>query len=235
MEPYEFWIDLTPDGNRPESLIHCSQDDIGRPFLGHIQYRGDDFTIPSGSSVELHLTKPDGNYKVSPIAFSGSEVYFELEEQMAVVHGKCITEIVFNLPTGERLGTKNFYLVVEQGAIDGGTPSESELSWLEETADNARRAETAAKIAGPAATAAAASATAAAGSAQTASQKALQASEDAERAEQLVTAAQEVIERAEAAAESAEEAAEQAAAAAQVPWSVANGKVCITYKKEVEA
>ena len=222
MEPYEFWIDLTPDGNRPESLIHCSQDDIGRPFLGHIQYRGDDFTIPSGSSVELHLTKPDGNYKVSPIAFSGSEVYFELEEQMAVVHGKCITEIVFNLPTGERLGTKNFYLVVEQGAIDGGTPSESELSWLEETA-------------GPAATAAAASATAAAGSAQTASQKALQASEDAERAEQLVTAAQEVIERAEAAAESAEEAAEQAAAAAQVPWSVANGKVCITYKKEVEA
>ena len=234
MTPYEFWVDLTPDGAAPEKLIHCSQDDIGRPFLAHLLYLGEEYDMPSGTTVEIHVMKPDGNYVIASAVCSGSTIYFELEEQMAVVQGNCRSEFVIYPPDGERLGTKNFYLVVEPGAIDGGTPSESELSWLQETADNARRAETAAEAAVPAAASALQSAESAASSAATASQKADQATQDVARAEQILGDAQAVIEQAENAAADAEEAAEQAIAAAQVPWSVSDGMVCITYKKEVE-
>ena len=144
MTPYELWVDLTPDGAAPEKLIHCSQDDIGRPFLAHLLYLGEEYDMPSGTTVEIHVMKPDGNYVIASAVCSGSTIYFELEEQMAVVQGNCRSEFVFYPPDGERLGTKNFYLVVEPGAIDGGTPSESELSWLQETENNARDAREAA-------------------------------------------------------------------------------------------
>lgn len=139
MQPYEFYVDLTPMLREPPKIT-ASQYDVGRPFIAHIQYKGQPYEIPAGSAVSLHLRKPSGYVITSIASYDGDEVYFEMEEQMTAESGNVKVEISIvgdgNIP----IGTANFRLIIEPSVLDGGVISESQISEIQTAVDAAAAA-----------------------------------------------------------------------------------------------
>lgn len=137
MEIYEFTLDMVPHKNVYPVIIHCSQYDVGRPYLAHLLYNGDSYTIQSGSHVYLNERKPDNTIYSTEITYSeNGDVFFELEEQMAPVDGVCYMEISIVGGGQNPIGSANFQLWVEESVLDGGVESESIISQVQ-TAVNA--------------------------------------------------------------------------------------------------
>jgi len=143
--PFEFYIDLTPGKSAFSTIIHCSQDDVGRPYLAYLVYLGELFEAPEGAEAELQIRKPSGNIIEAAAVVEGNTVYFELEQQYTVEKGNCVAQIVICYD-GNRIGSQNFILRVEPSPIDSGKESETALNWVQQTAANADRAEAAAAL-----------------------------------------------------------------------------------------
>ena len=147
MEPFEFTLDMTPAG-APLTKIRCSEGDIKRPYVAKLKYCGSDYTIPEGSTVELHALKPDENIYIHAATWNGNLVYFETETQLSVVAGDVLCEIVLVGTDGSQMGTWNFILTVEPNPIVNGVSSDSQITWIAEAqtaASNAKTSETNAK------------------------------------------------------------------------------------------
>ena len=228
-------INMVPGGMPP--IIHVSQYDAGSRDLTFELYSGaTPWKAPSGATVTIDGTKPDGKAFSVAVAASGSTVTATLTQQMAAAAGRA--ECQLTVTKGENvLGSANFILDVERAALpEDADMSETDISSIEtartqtiaamETAQAA--AETAqgeaatatkkAQAAADSASAAASSKTAAATSATNAASSASAAAASAETAQTAAETAQgeaaTATKKAQAAADSASAAASSKTAAA---------------------
>lgn len=130
-------LNLIPTGVRP--VLHCSQYDIGREFGANIYDGDEEYTIPTGASVIVQGTKPDGHSFIygadDGVTFSGNAVSFTTTEQMAACAGDTECEIKI-MASGATLCTLNFVLDVERSALpDDADISKSDLSLIQKAAD----------------------------------------------------------------------------------------------------
>ena len=121
-------VNLIPGRVNPR--INVSQYDKGSRTLQFSLYNGDAaFNITSGMTALIQGTKPDGRgFQLPATVTTGSSVVTaDLTEQMAIVAGDVVCELVI-LKNSEKLATANFILAVEPTALrDSAVMSDSEL------------------------------------------------------------------------------------------------------------
>lgn len=106
-------LDLTPGGVSP--FLYVSQGDYGtRNLVFNLMLNGQPYTIPSTvTTVSLEGITKGGNMFNVTCTFSGSTVTASLTADMTADIGMNICQIVLKTASGERLGTANFFIVVE--------------------------------------------------------------------------------------------------------------------------
>lgn len=105
-------VDVTP-GYEQSKIIYVSQYDVGREFKINITDGTDGYTIPTGAVAKIRGTKPSTLGFTVQGTISGSSVTFTTTAEMTDEAGRIPVEI--NLTkSGMILGTKNFYLEVEE-------------------------------------------------------------------------------------------------------------------------
>lgn len=117
--------------------IYVPQYDSGlRVFEFHLTDNGNIYTIPSNATITIQGTKPDKNvftYSCSYVSNTGI-VRVNCKEQMTVIAGEVICQVVMVDSSGNRLGTFSFILVVERAGMVKGTPqSDSEIAYAVQT------------------------------------------------------------------------------------------------------
>lgn len=130
MTTQTFNLELVPKGVPP--IVHVSQYDKGQTWKFNILFNNQAFSIPSGSSVNIRGTKPDGRGFMYACEYSGSEVTATEEQQMTAVAGDTTCELQITKGT-EIIGTLNFILRVEAAALsDDAVISETDIPMIEE-------------------------------------------------------------------------------------------------------
>lgn len=106
-------LDLTPGGVSP--FLYVSQGDYGtRNLVFNLMLNGQPYTIPSSvTTVSLEGITKGGNMFNVTCTKSGSTVTASLTADMTADVGMDICQVVFKTASGERLGTANFFIVVE--------------------------------------------------------------------------------------------------------------------------
>lgn len=121
-------VNLIPGRVNPR--INISQYDKSSRTLQFVLYDGDAaFNITSGMTALIQGTKPDGHgFQYNATVTTGSNVVTAaLTEQMSIVAGDVVCELVIN-KNSEKLATANFVLAVEPTALrDSAVTSDSEL------------------------------------------------------------------------------------------------------------
>ena len=121
-------LNLVPGGVLPR--INVTQYDYGSRALEFLIFNGDQrFTLASGMTARIQGTKPDkcGFDYAATVNTSSNKITANLTQQMTACHGEVLTELVI-LKNGERIGTINFILDVQQaGLSDETVVSDSEL------------------------------------------------------------------------------------------------------------
>lgn len=129
-------LNLIP-GRVPER-IKVNQFDHDKNALEFTIYNGASlFVAPSGATVMIEGHKADGTGFQYEAVIEGSVVIADLEEQMTVVAGETVTELVIRDSAGNRIGTANFILDVEPAALGDDTViSETDLPMIQKAANN---------------------------------------------------------------------------------------------------
>lgn len=129
-----------------DPVLNVSQFDKGYTVTATVQKGAEAFTPPTGSTATVEGRKPDGTGYQYPATIDGSTVTFTVMEQMTVLSGRSMAEIVFYDADAVRIGTANFYIIVEAAPLNEETViSDTELPAIIDAANaNAERAETAA-------------------------------------------------------------------------------------------
>lgn len=106
-------LDLTPGGVSP--FLYVSQGDYGtRNLVFNLMLNGQPYTIPSTvTTVSLEGITKGGNMFNVTCTFSGSTATASLTADMTADIGMDICQVVLKTADGERLGTANFFIVVE--------------------------------------------------------------------------------------------------------------------------
>lgn len=127
-------LDLVPNG--PDVVVKCSQYDKGSRTITFNMYNNSElYTVPSGATVTVRGTKADNTGFEYPCTVDGTTISFDVAEQMTVFNGKVLCEIRITLG-GEILGTANFILFVERGALSDDTViSETDLPLVQKAAE----------------------------------------------------------------------------------------------------
>lgn len=129
-------LNLIPAGAMP--VVYANQYDFGIQRVFAIFKGSEVFGIPSGYSVSLRATKPDGYgvVVVGSYVVEDNKVTITIPEQLTAVAGKCICELVFLDAESVRAGTINFILAVEPAALSDNTViSDSDIAYGEELLD----------------------------------------------------------------------------------------------------
>lgn len=179
-------IDVTP-GAEPK-VIHVSQyDKNSRTFAVELYATDADFTFPTGATVAIIGTKPDGNGFDIAATLEGETILFGLDEQMTPIAGRVPCKLTLT-KNGEELLTERFILQVDRTAMDLDTlASDSKIRQVEEIAADFDQIIAAAQaIEGTAETVT--TAQAAAEGAQAAAEAAQSAAEDAQAAAEAAEA-----------------------------------------------
>ena len=168
---------------------------------------GDLYTIPENATAALFGTKPDGtSFAYEMTVEDSNNVSILLPQQASTVAGEYPAEVILYDSQSERLGSANFYFLVESSAADeAGMASETDIPIFTELV-----AEAAAH-----ASAASGSATAATGSAEDAEESATAAAGSA----QVAAQSEEMARGYSSSAQDAKEAAEASATLSQ-SWAV---------------
>lgn len=112
-------INLVPGTMIPR--VNISQYDTGARVLKFQVYNGDSlFTFTNAMSVALVGTKPDGKGFSYTGTIASNMPTFDVTAQMSAVAGKVRAELVV-FENGERVGSGNFVIFVEEGALGDGT------------------------------------------------------------------------------------------------------------------
>lgn len=161
-------LNLIPHGVQP--VVYASQfDEQTGAVIFKLYNDTTPFTIPSGTSILVNGTKPDGTgFSYSAAGYTGNTVTVTMYKQMAAVAGDVRCELRLTR-SGQTVGSLNFILRVEPTALDDGTISETVLPLIERAAEIAAEideyAETVATEAANASASAASAATSAASAA----------------------------------------------------------------------
>ena len=107
-------LDLTPGGVSP--FLYVSQGDYGtRNLVFNLMLNGQPYTIPSSvNRITLEGVTKRGNLFNVTCTYSGSTATASLTADMTADIGMDICQVVLFDTSGGRLGTANFFIVVEQ-------------------------------------------------------------------------------------------------------------------------
>jgi len=129
-------LNLVPSGAMP--VVYINQYDYGIPKTFDI-FDGDQaYAIPTGYSVTLRATKPDGYGITTAGSYTVGQnvVSVTIPQQLTAVAGKAICELVFANANNVRVGTINFVLSIEPAALSDNTViSDSDIAYAEEVLD----------------------------------------------------------------------------------------------------
>lgn len=127
-------------------VLNVSQFDKGYTVTATVQKGAEAFTPPTGSTATVEGRKPDGTGYQYPATIDGSTVTFTMAEQMTVLSGRSMAEIVFYDADAVRIGTANFFIIVEAAPLNEETViSDTDIPAIIDAANaNAERAEDAA-------------------------------------------------------------------------------------------
>lgn len=101
--------------------VNISQYDTGARVLKFQVYNGDSlFTFTNAMSVVLVGTKPDGKGFSYEGTIASNMPTFDVTAQMSAVAGKVRSELIV-FENGERVGSGNFVIFVEEAALGDGT------------------------------------------------------------------------------------------------------------------
>lgn len=184
-------------GARFPTVTLSQFDAESRKVIFHLFVLGNTYPIPSGATGMLTGTKPDGTSIAYALQMEedGHSVSLMLPQQVSTVAGKYPAEVVLYDSEENRLGSANFFFLVEPTAADEeGIASETDIPVFTEYVSQAAAQ----------ASAAAESAQSASESANTATQAAASASESAQTAVAAEQSASASASSAVTAAESAE-------------------------------
>lgn len=129
-------LDLIPGKSAP--VCHASQYDVGRTIRLNLVEGGSEYSIPAGTTAEIHIRKPDNNIISATVTATQGNKYIDIEtaEQWTACAGTNLCEIVLT-NGGNVIGTINFILEVEMDPIDGGSASESVIYNIQALVDTA--------------------------------------------------------------------------------------------------
>lgn len=129
-------LDLIPGKSAP--VCHASQYDVGRTIRLNLVEGGSEYSIPSGTTAEIHIRKPDNNIISAAVTATQGNKYIDIvtAEQWTACAGTNLCEIVLT-NGGNVIGTINFILEVEMDPIDGGSASETVIYNIQNLVDNA--------------------------------------------------------------------------------------------------
>lgn len=142
MERQTITVDIAP-GAYAEQRLRVSQGDIGRPLGVYVTQNGEVMSL-SGHVATLYVAKPDGNYYTKLCTISGNLITWDTTEQETPLAGELQAQIRIT-KSGVNVGTARFVEFVEQSAMDGYTPSESDISVFQQLANDAASAAAAAE------------------------------------------------------------------------------------------
>lgn len=184
---------------------------------------GKDYTLESGVTARLQLTKPDGHTVLKTATIANGVIKVELTEQTLAVAGTAVAEI--GLYKGNSLlSSQIFYIEIKRAAYNPDAPASSdEYPALIDALGKVETSVGSANSAAAAANAAATKAETAAGGADTAAQNATSAASAANSAASGANTAKTNANSAASAANTAAGAANSAAAAANEAAEAAEG------------
>ena len=116
-------VDVTP-GYEQSKIIYVSQYDVGREFKINLTDGTDGYTIPAGAVAKIKGTKPSTLGFTVQGTISGSSVTFTTTPGMTDETGRIPVEISLTKDS-TILGSKNFYLEVEEATHHPYTPDGS--------------------------------------------------------------------------------------------------------------
>ena len=116
-------VDVTP-GYEQSKIIYVSQYDVGREFKINLTDGTDGYTIPAGAVAKIKGTKPSTLGFTVQGTISGSSVTFTTTSDMTDETGRIPVEISLTKDS-TILGSKNFYLEVEEATHHPYTPDGS--------------------------------------------------------------------------------------------------------------
>lgn len=128
-------LDVTP-GAGPQ-VIHVSQyDKNSRTFEVELFATDAEFTFPTGATVAIIGTKPDGHGFDIAASISGDKILFGLDEQMTPIAGRVPCKLTLT-KSGEELLTERFILSIDRTAMDLDTiRSDSKIRQVKEIAED---------------------------------------------------------------------------------------------------
>ena len=129
-------LNLIPVGVMP--VVYVNQYDFGITQDFEIYFGDTAYLIPTGYSVTLRATKPDGyGITVGGIYTAGQNVVrVTIPQQLTAAAGNVIAELVFLNSSTVRAGTINIVIHVEPAALSDDTIiSDSDISYIEEAVD----------------------------------------------------------------------------------------------------
>ena len=104
--------------------VPCTQaDNLARTLTFQLTDQGASFTPPTGSTITMEGTKPDGHSFSALCTLSDGLVSVNLTQQMTAVAGEVPCQLTIT-KSGETIGTARFFLCVEASAL----PQDADLS-----------------------------------------------------------------------------------------------------------
>lgn len=126
-------LNLIPGVSAPVT-VHVSFGDVGTEILFNLVKGDEPFIITSEMTVSVHGVRQDGG-KFGPylcvFVEGGDEVYFNLRPEMTMFEGSAIAEIVVTNALGDRVGSANFAIMVENAVFPLGVTYDNDVSVYE--------------------------------------------------------------------------------------------------------
>lgn len=133
---HEFDLDIVPNGEKRE--IWLSQYDEDFILKINLYARNGVFTIPTGTTVAIRGTKPDGNGFSADGSLNNNVVTVIGNQQMTAVAGRAVFEITLYNSNEKELSSMNFSLLIERAPLDKDTiTSDSVIRELIDVTDRA--------------------------------------------------------------------------------------------------
>ena len=136
-----YQLNLIPQGIQTPYVNVSQYDKLSRTIKFSLLNGEEDFTIPSGATATVRGTKPDNTGFEYECTYDGTEVSFDVQEQMTILSGVVPCEIRITLD-GEIIGSCNFGLRVERSPLgDDIVISETDLPLIEKAGQNVEEIE----------------------------------------------------------------------------------------------
>lgn len=124
-------LNLIPKISAPVTL-HVSQGDVGTE-IEFTLVKGDELFVNTGNlTASVHGVREDGaNFGPFTCTLSGSKVTFPLHSEMTAAKGSALAEIVLVDNGGNKVGSANFGILVEQSVFPLGVTYDNDASVYE--------------------------------------------------------------------------------------------------------